>query len=206
MLIWHFSLLLIFSFRLVGGIICGSGIFSLKLNSSSGWRRIKFFLTWDILQKKGWEGPSMCVLCKRSTEDINHLFIDCLFTKKVWNRIKTIQNHKRIWEGKTLSECFYIWIKDKSVSPTLATIICWCIWTERNMAIFESAVPSINRCLLRFWHFTSNNLRLKFASPSENVWSLISRIFLSLFLMVLLRVIGKSVEQGGLLKPLIPCL
>jgi len=102
----------------------------------------QIFLTWDILQKKGWEGPSMCVLCKRSTEDINHLFIDCLFTKKVWNRIKTIQNHKRMREGKTLSECFYFWIKDKSVSPTLATIICLCIWTKRNMEIFESTVPS----------------------------------------------------------------
>jgi hypothetical protein len=24
----------------------------------------QFFLTWDILQKKGWEGPSLCILCK----------------------------------------------------------------------------------------------------------------------------------------------
>jgi hypothetical protein len=27
-------------------------------------------LTWDILQQKGWEGPSRCQLCKHNTEDI----------------------------------------------------------------------------------------------------------------------------------------
>ena len=40
-------------------------------------------LTWDILQKKGREGPGMCILCKLSTEDINHLFIHCIFTQQV---------------------------------------------------------------------------------------------------------------------------
>jgi hypothetical protein len=56
-------------------------------------------LTWDILQQKGWEGPSLCILCKRSSEDINHLFLECTFTKLVWERIKIIQKIKRNWEG-----------------------------------------------------------------------------------------------------------
>jgi hypothetical protein len=36
-------------------------------------------LTWDILQKKGWVGPSICHLCKQNFEDNTHLFIQCSF-------------------------------------------------------------------------------------------------------------------------------
>jgi hypothetical protein len=103
-------------------------------------------LTWDILQQKGWEGPSLCILCKQSTEDINHLFLQCTFTKLVWERIKTIQKIKRNWEGITLSDCFNLWTKDKSISPTLATLTCWFIWIERNKAIFDNSSPSCSHC------------------------------------------------------------
>jgi hypothetical protein len=42
-------------------------------------------LTWDALMQKGWIGPSVCLLCRASTENVTHLFIQCLFTKRVWN-------------------------------------------------------------------------------------------------------------------------
>jgi ribonuclease HI len=100
-------------------------------------------LTWDILQQKGWEGPSRCQLCKHNTEDINHLFIQCTFTKLVWERIKTIQKYKKNWEGDTLSDCFNSWTEDKSVSSILAALTCWYIWIERNKAIFENTSPSV---------------------------------------------------------------
>jgi hypothetical protein len=67
-----------------------------------------------------------------------------LFTKKVWERIKYTQNLKRNSEGKTLSDCFNNWIKEKIVSPTLATIICWFIWNERNISTFENVAPSFH--------------------------------------------------------------
>jgi hypothetical protein len=44
-------------------------------------------LTWEVLNKKGWEGPGICILCKHNTEDINHLFVHCSFSKTVWSRI-----------------------------------------------------------------------------------------------------------------------
>jgi hypothetical protein len=49
-------------------------------------------LTWDILQKKGWVGPSMCHLCKDYSEDNAHLFIRCSFTKSVWEKCALVLN------------------------------------------------------------------------------------------------------------------
>jgi hypothetical protein len=34
-------------------------------------------LTWEILRKRGWEGPGICNFCKRSIEDIHHILIHC---------------------------------------------------------------------------------------------------------------------------------
>jgi ribonuclease HI len=133
------------------------------LTSLGGWRqtvwkwdiqlKIKLFiwlaaenkiLTWDNLQQKGWEGPSRCQLCKQETENINHLFIHCSFTKSVWERIKTGQKLKKVWEGNTLSDCFKNWTEDKSVPSIIAAHICWYIWLERNSTIFEKTSPSIH--------------------------------------------------------------
>jgi hypothetical protein len=59
----------------------------LKIKLFYGWRLQIGLLTWDILQKKGWEGPGICILCKLGTEDNNHLFLHCIFTQTVWSRI-----------------------------------------------------------------------------------------------------------------------
>jgi len=109
----------------------------------------KKILTWDSLQKRGWEGPSLCVLCKSNSKDINHLFIDCVFTKKIWERLKFTLKIKRKWEGKDMSDCFFHWIKDKSVSPSLVGITCWFIWLERNKATFENLFPSVHSIMFK---------------------------------------------------------
>jgi len=89
-----------------------------------------FFLTWDILHRRGWEGPSQCILCKNHSEDINHLFIDCCFSKMIWDRLKVFFKFKKNWEGKDLSNCFYKWTKEKMVAPSLTTITIWYIWIK----------------------------------------------------------------------------
>jgi hypothetical protein len=94
-------------------------------------------LTWDNLQLKGWEGPSCCHLCKKESETVNHLLIHCIFTKKVWNRIRTGLKLKKEWEGNTLTECYKKWLEKKIVPTTLPAIICWNVWLERNKVLFE---------------------------------------------------------------------
>jgi hypothetical protein len=37
-------------------------------------------LTWEILQQRGWSGPSVCVLCLQESETTLHLPVHCSFT------------------------------------------------------------------------------------------------------------------------------
>ncbi len=41
--------------------------------------------TWDNLQKESWAGPSRCALCVNSGDSNDHLIMECVFTKKVWD-------------------------------------------------------------------------------------------------------------------------
>jgi hypothetical protein len=43
-------------------------------------------LTWDVLQTRGWVGPSVCPLCKTAPESLSHLLMFCSFSAEVWNR------------------------------------------------------------------------------------------------------------------------
>lgn len=42
-------------------------------------------LTWDNIQKRGFAGPSRCVLCGGGEEDSPHLFFRCPFTLQLWH-------------------------------------------------------------------------------------------------------------------------
>jgi hypothetical protein len=95
------------------GFIINSGFVEIRGWRQAVWKwdiqlKIKLFiwlaaenkiLTWDNLQQRGWEGPSRCHLCKQDTENINHLFIHCSFTKSVWERLVTGQRFKNCWKG-----------------------------------------------------------------------------------------------------------
>jgi ribonuclease HI len=98
--------------------------------------------TWENLQRKGWEGPSLCSLCKSSTEEINHLFISCYFTLSIWKRLKNILHLKDTWKGASIMDCYHHWKRYKSNIPFLLTLSCWFLWLERNATIFENTPPS----------------------------------------------------------------
>jgi hypothetical protein len=104
-------------------------------------------LTWDGLQKRGWEGPGICIFCKRNSESLEHLFINYSFTKQLWAMLKYLLNLKRIWSGEDIVVVYYQWIFDKSVLPEIAALTCWCLWIERNKCIFENKTPSVHSVL-----------------------------------------------------------
>jgi ribonuclease HI len=99
-------------------------------------------LTWDMLQKRGWEGPGICKLCNQSTEDIHHLLIHCHFTRAVWQRLLTHFSLNIQWADASVLECFLRWSKDTTAPDSLAAHACWQLWIERNKAIFEDSPPS----------------------------------------------------------------
>jgi hypothetical protein len=64
-------------------------------------------LTWDLLQRKGWQGPGVCKLCNCSYETINHLLIHCPFTKSMWLHLYDLYRVKTQWVGNSVSDFFY---------------------------------------------------------------------------------------------------
>jgi hypothetical protein len=109
-------------------------------------------LSWEVLQKKGWQGPGIFPLCKNNIEDIDHLFVHCSFTQTVWDKISILLKLKKRWTGTSFNVCFDSWAKDKNVSNNLAVLLCWYIWLERNQVIFEEKAPSV-------WAVTCKTLR-----------------------------------------------
>ena len=43
-------------------------------------------LTGENIRKRGMEGHLRCILCKESEESLEHLFIECKFSREVWNQ------------------------------------------------------------------------------------------------------------------------
>lgn len=43
------------------------------------------FETWDNIRKRGFHGPSICVMCGTNEEDSSHLFFCCSFALQLWH-------------------------------------------------------------------------------------------------------------------------
>ena len=81
-------------------------------------------LSWDVLQKKGWQGPDFCPLCKNDVEDIDHLFVQCSFTQTVWDRLSIMLKLNFRWTVTSFNDCFDSWTKDKVVSNNMGALSC----------------------------------------------------------------------------------
>jgi hypothetical protein len=100
-------------------------------------------LTWDKLRRRGWEGPNICLLCRRAPEDAHHLFIHCHFAREVWTYLLKLFSLPYTWKSDTLSDCFQLWTSLKSPPYCLAAHVCWQLWLARNRATFEEQSPSL---------------------------------------------------------------
>jgi len=100
-------------------------------------------LTWQVLQGKGWKGPSQCPFCKDDNEDVDHLLVHCSFTQSVWDKLSNLLKQKYHWKGLSLNHYFESCLKEKLVPIKLVVHLCWYVWIERNQVTFEDKSPSI---------------------------------------------------------------
>jgi hypothetical protein len=83
--------------------------------------------TWDNLQRKGWVGPNICHLCNREEESMQHIFINCAFTRLVWDNIFADLNLNTTWDGHSLADCYEIWSKNRpplTKPPSYGLLVC----------------------------------------------------------------------------------
>ena len=83
-----------------------------------------------------------CVLCKKDNETLNHLFLTCDFSTRIWYKI--IQKFGRAWviprsalDLLSLGQGLGLNKKGKTFWKVATTITFWAIWLERNNRIFE---------------------------------------------------------------------
>ena len=88
-------------------------------------------LTWDNLQKWGWTGPRICVLCIQATENVQHLFYHCTVWKNVIDIIKDQYHITTPFQANDLgsylekwTDCFSI----KSAYYYLPFLAMWVVW------------------------------------------------------------------------------
>ena len=95
-------------------------------------------LTWDVLNKKGMKSPSKCSLCGSHSETSDHLFVSCLFTKKIWSHLlphtPILDEVQEFWH---LGRQRHVDKKFLKASDTLIAIALWCIWVECDYRTFR---------------------------------------------------------------------
>ena len=107
--------------------------------------------TWDILQKRSFQGPGWCVLCKRELESTLHLFLTCSYILDVWKEITILVGFNCQWEGATVGEAWESWWRrtNQKQHKILPLLVIWGVWMARNQAIFKdaSSIPAITGTL-----------------------------------------------------------
>ncbi|XP_028080046.1 uncharacterized protein LOC114281693 [Camellia sinensis] len=107
------------------------------------WRgRVKCY---ELLQKVGVLSPnasSLCVFCKSEVETVNHVFIHCHFTWKLWANLVNWWNYKWVSPGSVeglLLSWPEIKMKKKmlTVWKTLPVAVMWSVWRSRNDCVFN---------------------------------------------------------------------
>ena len=87
--------------------------------------------------------PNWCILCRGSSETIDHLFLHCPITLGLWHRIFSQAGidwvqPSSIRDMMVISfKCFGNSIRDRTLQRITCLSLLWIVWRERNTRIFE---------------------------------------------------------------------
>lgn len=98
-------------------------------------------LTMENLTRRGWNMPSRCVLCKRASENIFHLFSECQFSLEVYQNLSNILSlPQRNWKEVLKETQAQHWIVHKRgdiKSKEMLLIAMFVCWRERCSRTFK---------------------------------------------------------------------
>jgi len=100
--------------------------------------------TFDNLIRRGLiVTSSLCVLCNATEESSQHLFMECVYTQRVWSlglrwiAILSVQHNIVHFESFQLP---HFTAKQNQVWKGIWVTIVWCIWDQRNLDVFKQGV------------------------------------------------------------------
>ena len=88
-------------------------------------------LTWENLQKKGFHGPGICVLCYSKEETVENLFINCKIWRTVIDHVCDLLNLAVFSPSVSLGEMISDWIGNlprNSHFSSLPFHMMWIFW------------------------------------------------------------------------------
>ena len=80
-----------------------------------------------------------CAFFVRKTEIFKYLFLECPYSRQVWNEVKDLTRGKGVWKRNSVKEALRVSREEKEVNEhaALPANTLWSIWGGRNLAIFE---------------------------------------------------------------------
>jgi len=95
-------------------------------------------LTWEVIQRKGWQGPGRCQMCHSEVEKNAHMFFQCVASSSIWYELSLIFgfSHQTF---SSVQEAFSWCSSQCSSRRSLFFLTCWFLWTWRNDCIFKNS-------------------------------------------------------------------
>ena len=114
--------------------------------------------TADRLAKRGWPNCGRCKLCNQGQESADHLLFKCRFTTRVWVAVKdwlvlqdvdpySWQNFHSVKEW--WSEAIHKSGQSRKAMISLAMLMAWEIWKERNARVFRNTASTANMVITK---------------------------------------------------------
>ncbi len=114
-------------------------------------------VTADLLAKRGWYGPSICLLCCADAECLKHFFFGCPYARTVWSWILCGDQRALLNLLNSSGDLATRWRRTRSPLKGRARALldlciaakCWELWMERNHRIFNNRPTRSVDCGMR---------------------------------------------------------
>lgn len=100
-------------------------------------------MTWDKLQKRGFQSPPRCSLCKQENETQDHLLNSCPYAQLQWDEARNLFG-KSNRDPNDIKQTIFHWGNDQFSCSIVRRIwslaigfVIWFLWKERNQRIFR---------------------------------------------------------------------
>jgi len=106
--------------------------------------------TADRRRRHGLQADDSCALCDQEVEIADHLLLSCVFAREVWDRLLR-RCHIRLQLPVGAPPFVDWWLSSRKRLPkglrrgfdSLALLVGWSLWKERNRRVFDAAASSV---------------------------------------------------------------
>jgi hypothetical protein len=114
--------------------------------------------TCDRLARRGWDHSPTCPLCRRTMETAHHLLVDCRYTRRLWTEVAhwlgLPELHPTTWPPSSSPLGWWTVTPPRhNISQkafrSLALLISWELWKERNSRVFNRAESPITTLVFK---------------------------------------------------------